>query len=104
MKQNGFTRTRYNQIANYTHLDTTVNITIGNKAPNEYFADAIEKCSMGEAAYGTIRDLKLLKSNFQANCIPIDCVLMGIENYETQFLPARRKMMAEKIRKYYERL
>lgn len=104
MKQNGFTRTKYNQIANYTHLDTTVNITIGNKAPNEYFADAIEKCSMGEAAYGTIRDLKLLKSNFQANCIPIDCVLMGIENYETQFLPARRKMMAEKIRKYYERL
>ena len=35
------------------------------------------------------------------NCVPEDIVNMSISDYETVFLPARRKLMAAKIRKYY---
>lgn len=33
-------RSIYNQVANYTHLDTPINIAVGNKAPNIYFKEA----------------------------------------------------------------
>ena len=104
LKKGGFSKTQYNQVANYTYLETPVNISIGNSAPNEYFARAFEQCRTGVQLAGTILDADELADNLKMNCIPDGVVKMSIDDYETVFLPVRRKLMAEKIRKYYESL
>ena len=100
LKSNGFEKNKYNQEGNYVYLDRPVNISIGKKAPNEYFKLAIEQCETKEIKCGAITDLEKLKENLTINCIPFSVVDMTYENYE-EFLVERRKMMAEKIKKYY---
>lgn len=104
LKKNGMSRTQYNQVANYTYLDTPVNISIGKKAPREYFATAFGQCETGVKKIGTIVSRDELDRNLEVNCIPAEIATMDIEDYESKFLPARRKMMACKVRKYYESL
>ena len=104
LKRGGFTKSQYNQVANYTYLETPVNISIGNSAPNEYFAKAFKQCEGGGASVGTILETSQLLENLKMNCVPENIVNMSISDYETVFLPARRKLMAAKIRKYYESL
>ena len=101
LKQNGFTdKTIYNQVANYTYLDTGVNIAIGKKAPNEYFRMALDQCKTGEIAIGTILDEESYYTNLKDNCIPSNIDSMTHEDYQA-FLLERRKLMARKIRDYY---
>ena len=101
LKQNGVVdRSKYNQVANYVYLDTQVNISIGKKAPSEYFKAALEQCSSDEMRVGTIKNEADFYSNLEANCIPRDVVNMTYTDYE-EFLLARRKLMAAKIKKYY---
>ena len=104
LKQNGINdKSQYNQIANYAYLDTGVNISIGKKAPDDYFAVALDQCSSGQAQVGTITNRDQLFLNLRENCIPERIFDMTYENYP-EFLLARRKMMAEKIHKYYDAL
>ncbi len=101
LKQNGYEdKAKYNQVANYTYLDTGVNISIGKKAPNEYFAQAKEQCLNGQCCIGTILNEYDLMNNLKINCIPEGIYTMQAGDYET-FLQERRKMMAEKIKNYY---
>ncbi|MDR3119357.1 MAG: DUF262 domain-containing protein [Mediterranea sp.] len=93
-------KSKYNQIANYTYLDTQTNISIGEKAPNDYFQIVFDQCSSKEMKFGNITDIKLLKENLNTNCIPDNIVSMDISHYE-DFLLERRKLMAKKIRDYY---
>lgn len=104
LKKGGLTKSQYNQIANYTYLETPVNISIGKSAPSEYFTKAFEQCNGGGALVGTILDKDELAENLKVNCIPVEITNMTIEDYGKVFLPARRKLMAEKIRKYYDAL
>ena len=104
LKKAGVARSLYNQVANYTYLETPVNISIGKAAPNDYFGRAVRQCQDGRIEVGTICDAAELAENLQTNCIPADVVNWSIDDYESKFLPARRKMMAEKIRKDYEAL
>ena len=102
LKQNGVTsKSVYNQVANYAYLDKTVNISIGKKAPCEYFTDAKKQCGTNECNVGTINDITAYTQNLKDNCIPEDIDTMSFDNYST-FLTKRRKLMAEKIRSYYE--
>ena len=101
LKQNGYDdKSKYNQVANYTYLDTGVNISIGKKAPNEYFTKAKEQCCIGECCIGTILNEDILFKNIETNCIPASILEMKACDYE-KFLQERRKLMAEKIKKYY---
>lgn len=101
LQKNGVTeKSKYNQIANYTYLDTTTNIVIGNKAPNDYFQTAFEQCESKSPKYGNIADISVLRDNLAANCIPEDIQYMDASHYE-QFLLNRRKLMAQKIKNYY---
>lgn len=101
LKQNGYEdKAKYNQVANYTYLDTGVNISIGKKAPNEYFVQAKEQCQKGQCCIGTILNENDLINNLQINCIPENIYTMQAGDYEI-FLQERRKMMAEKIKNYY---
>lgn len=101
LQKSGITeKSKYNQIANYTYLDTTTNIAIGNKAPNEYFKMVFEQCDSKLPKYGNISDISILKNNLIANCIPEGIQDMDASNYD-QFLLERRKLMAKKIKNYY---
>lgn len=101
LQKNGITdKSKYNQIANYTFLDTATNISIGEKAPYDYFNTVAEQCSTKELKYGNITDLDLLKDNLATNCIPENIVNLDVMDYE-DFLLERRKLMAKKIKDYY---
>lgn len=96
-------KNEYNQIANFTYIDTQVNKDISDDSPSEYFNKAIEACKNGKNAYGNIKDYTELLHNMEQNCIPIDVLNMTHTDYPA-FLIKRREKMAAKIRKYYESL
>lgn len=94
---------RYNQIANYVYTQTEINIRIKDQAPKEYMADIRKQCEGGDMQYGGIQSMEKLKENLAANCIPEEIFDMDYNDYDT-FLKLRRKLMAQKIRAYYETL
>lgn len=103
LKKEGFERGKYNQIANYVFMQQEVNIQIGDKSPEVYFDKVLNQCHDKELIYGGINDMSELHNNLKSNCIPESIFTMNITNYE-EFLIARRKLMAEKIKKYYHSL
>lgn len=103
LKQNGFEKSQYNQVANYAYLDTQVNKSIGKKAPNEYFPEAKKQCETKDITIGSITDYDQLSDNLKINCIPDGIFEMDYTRYD-EFLRERREMMAKKIREYYEAL
>ncbi len=99
LQKSGITeRSKYNQIANYTYLDTQVNISIGNKVPSNYFLTAFKQCETGKMKYGNISEINMLKENLTVNCIPLNIIEMDAYHYD-DFLLQRRKLMAKKIKK-----
>lgn len=96
-------RSLYNQIANFAMLQTEVNIQIGKKAPYEYMKSIIEQCNGQENKYGAINTIEDLHLNMKENCIPESFVNMSIDNYD-EFLKERRRLMAQKIKEYYNTL
>lgn len=101
--EHGVDKSKYNQEGNYAYLDRPVNESIGKKAPKDYFNKALAQCESKKAEVGSITDKEELAHNLAANCIPTDVFDMEFNDYE-RFLNERRKLMAEKIRKYYESL
>lgn len=101
LKKNGFDdKAKYNQVANFTYLDTGVNIAIGKREPKDYFNVAKEQCQTGDLKIGTICDESKYWNNLSENCIPEDVLSMEASDYP-KFLAKRRALMAEKIRNYY---
>lgn len=101
LKQSGLVdKSKYNQVANYAYLDTGVNISIGMKAPHDYFSGAFEQCKTKVMKIGTITDEEELKENLRINCIPESIVNMTADDYP-DFLAQRRVLMAKKINEYY---
>ena len=78
-----------NQVANYTYIDYPTNIAISDKPPIEYVSEYRTK--LGEEGYRRTCTENALPENFESM------------DYTT-FLAERRKLMAEIIRKGYERL
>jgi hypothetical protein len=103
LKKQGMTRGQYNQIANYVVAQSEINIAIGKKEPSVYIAQVVDQCNGGKKRYGNITDLDELRDNFRMNCIPKGVEKMGFEDYPL-FLDTRRKLMAQKIKKYFEGL
>ena len=103
LKKEGFERGKYNQIANYVYMQQEVNIQIGDKSPEVYFEKVLNQCHDKELIYGGINEMSELHNNLKSNCIPESIFTMNIANYE-EFLIARRKLMAEKIKNYYHSL
>lgn len=104
LKKNGVhARGRYNQVANYTYLDTQVNKAIRDDAPHEYFSRILEQCKTKDVQIGNITDESELLTNLNENAIPGDVIHMSVSEYD-EFLMERRKMMAEMIEKYYKSL
>lgn len=104
LKKNGAdVKTKYNQVANFTYLDTQVNKAIGEKAPCVYFGEIIKQCEVGQIAFGNISNKEVLEENLKENAIPSDIINMDSDSYD-EFLGKRRKMMSELIEEYYKKL
>ena len=104
LKKNGIdSKGRYNQVANYTYLDTQVNKAISDDAPCEYFGIILNQCKTKEIQIGNISDEEELMNNLRENAIPESVVNMTVDNFD-DFLVERRKLMAKMIETYYKSL
>lgn len=103
LKLGGKTRGAYNQIANFVIAQSEINIAIGAKAPDIYFAELQDQVSGGKRKYGGITERSDLLANFRMNCIPDTMLDSDIIDYPS-FLDYRRRLMALKMRSWYETL
>jgi hypothetical protein len=103
LKKQGLARGRYNQIANFVLAQSEINIAIGDKAPEHYFKELAEQCAGGKKKYGGITDLYELRASLRMSCLP-DSMLDGSIPAYDEFLEERRKLMAQKIKSWFEAL
>jgi len=103
LKGQGMARGRYNQIANFVLAQSEINIAIGDKAPEVYFAELAAQCNGGLKKYGGIITLDELRANLSMSCLP-QSMLDGVIPDFGEFLDIRRQMMAAKIKTYFEGL
>ena len=103
LKRHGMQRGQYNQIANYVIAQSEINIAIGSKEPRVYFGQLLDQCQGGPQRYGNITDLGLLRDNLRMHCIPDGVEHMQVADYPV-FLAERRRLMALKLKRYFERL
>jgi Protein of unknown function DUF262 len=100
LKSKALPRGQYNQIANFALTQSEINIAIGDKAPATYFRELALQCAGGPKKYGSIIDLDEMEANLRINCIP-EAFLHGEIPEYPDFLRARRKLMAAKLRTWY---
>jgi hypothetical protein len=103
LKKNGLDRSKYNQIANYVYMQSEINIKIGNKPPKDYFEVIITQMQNNNKQVSGLSTQQELLDNLQMNAVPTDIMQMSIDDYN-DFLTARRKLMAAKIKEYYHSL
>lgn len=101
LKEKGLSKGVYNQISNYVVAQSEINISIGAKAPSQYFKEILTQCETGVKKYGAITDKQELLKNFEMNCIP-NLILNEVTPEFDEFLSERRKLMALKIKNWFE--
>ncbi|HEV7280405.1 MAG TPA: DUF262 domain-containing protein [Pirellulaceae bacterium] len=101
--KHGLSKGRYNQIANFVVAQSEINIAIGDRDPQSYFKELAEQCAGGPKKYGGLTDRAELAANLRANCLPESLLDGEIPEYEA-FLRERRKLMAQKIRTWFQSL
>jgi hypothetical protein len=99
LQRAGASRSNYNQIANFVMAQSEINIAIGDKAPEVYFAELCEQVNGGPKRYGGITDPAELQANLTMNCLPTS-LLDGDPLDYNAFLVERRRLMADKIRQW----
>jgi len=103
LKTQGLSRGRYNQIANFVLAQSEINIAIGDKPPAKYFGELAEQCTGGKKRYGGIADAADMRANLRMSCLPESLLDGEILDYD-EFLEQRRKLMALKIKEWFEKL
>lgn len=103
LKKHGLDRSKYNQIANYVYMQSEINIKVGNKPPKDYFELITTQMIENIKQVSGLSSHQELSDNLEMNAVPADIMNMSIEDYN-EFLIARRKLMASKIRDYYHSL
>ena len=99
----GVVQTDRNQIANYAMMQAETNIALGAKAPADYFSKLREQTEGGPLVFGAIDSPVALEANLAAHAVPSGITNMTAADYPG-FLEARRTLMADKMRRYYESL
>ena len=103
LKKSGLDRSKYNQIANYTYMQSEINIRIGNKPPKDYFDLLKKEIQENNRQVSGISTEQELLENLKMNCVPTELMDMNIDNFQ-EFLTLRRALMANKMKDYYFRL
>jgi len=93
----------YNQVANFVYTEQATNIKIGNMPPREYMGMVRQQVDRSLRDISSLTGTGELTANLDANDIP-KVLLTAKHNDYNDFLQARRKLMAKKIRAYYEQL
>jgi len=101
LQQLGLSRGRYNQIANFVIAQSEINIAIGDKAPEKYFAEIADQVNGGKKRYGGITDPVRLRENYEQNCLPAGLAEGAVPAYD-EFLAERRRLMALRIKQWFE--
>jgi len=100
----GYTdRTEYNQVANYVLTETAINISIGDASPVAYMQRVDRQTQNGNLSLGEIVDRDDLAANLEENALPQTLDQVTADSY-FDFLQKRRRLMAYKIRDYYNAL
>ena len=103
LKKNGLDKNKYNQVANYVYMQSEINIKIVKKPPKDYFEIITTQIRDNNKQVTGLSTHQELLDNLQMNAVPSDIMQMSIDNYN-DFLIARRKLMATKIKEYYHSL
>ena len=103
LKKQGMARGRYNQIANFVLAQSEINIAIGDKAPETYFANLAKQCDGGPKKYGGITKRTELRANLRMSCL-LESMIDGVIPDYDDFLEQRRKLMSLKIKTWFETL
>ena len=96
-------RSDYNQVANYALTETSINISIGARAPAEYLEQVDRQIASGQLTLGEIIDAQDLESNLAENALPATLATVTAGTYP-EFLAERRSLMAAAIHRYYDLL
>jgi hypothetical protein len=103
LKEQGLQRGQYNQIANFALAQSEINIAIGAKPPSMYFGELKSQCNGGKRKYGAITDMDTLLENLRQHAIP-EGIFGELATDYNAFLEERRKLMAQKIKMYFQTL
>lgn len=103
LSENGFIQRQYNQVANFVYTEQATNIKVGKMPPQEYLGKVMEEIQQGIFNISTIDSKSSLENNLLNNDIPSSLQTATYEDYN-DFLKARRKLMAAKIKIFYEQL
>ena len=103
LQKQGYSRRHYNQIANFALAQSEINIAISDAPPKQYFRELADQCNGGVRKYGGITDAEALRENLQTHCLPESLLDGETPTYE-DFLEERRKLMALKIKEWFETL
>ncbi len=101
LQEQGLSRGRYNQIANFVVAQSEINIAIRDKPPETYFAEIAEQVNGGLKRYGGITDRERLRENYAQNCLPASLLDGQVPDYD-DFLAERRRLMALRIKQWFE--
>ena len=83
--------------------DIALYIGIGDRDPLTYFSELADQCNGGAKKYGGITTIEEMRANLRMSCLP-ECMLDGEIPSFDDFLEQRRKLMAQKIKTYFEGL
>ncbi|MCD8435924.1 DUF262 domain-containing protein [Tenacibaculum dicentrarchi] len=103
LTENGYIPKQYNQVANFVYTEQATNIKVGMKTPQNYLTKVTEQIADSIFDISTIDSNTCLADNLMKNDIPNILYTATHLDYEN-FLVERRKLMAAKIKKYYEQL
>ena len=103
LKNDGLTRGAYNQIGNFVIAQSEINIAIGAKPPERYFAELAQQAKGGQRTYGGIISHEEMRNNLRMHSIP-EALLDGEVPTYQDFLDIRRRLMALKIRDWFQSL
>jgi len=100
---NRFNKNKYNQIANFVYCEQPINIKIGDNAPAVYMKEVVDNFGSADMKLTGITTMEELKANLNEYDIP-EIIFDGTaDNYEA-FLAERRKLMAQRLKRYWEEL
>ena len=103
LMNNGYPQKAYNQVANFVFTEQATNIKVGMLTPKDYLDKVKDQIKAGINVISTLDSESTLQENLINNDIPSILEEANHLAYES-FLEERRRLMANKLKVYYEGL
>ncbi|MBP4141959.1 DUF262 domain-containing protein [Flavobacterium sp. P4023] len=103
LMNNGYAQKAYNQVANFVYTEQATNIKVGMLTPEAYLNKVKTQIDAGTNEISTLDSHSGLQENLINNDIP-SMIEEGNHLVYESFLEQRRRLMANKLKIYYEQL